>query len=573
MSSPSLVEAGPKSLDPGLTIPVGSHPVVPAVGSALLLWTTFPPADWSWFAWVALAPLFLLIRSERPARSVYLGAWAGGMVFWTLAIQWVRLTDPSAWLAWLVMALALSAFWPLFLALARLAVRRLNLPLMLAAPVVWVGLEYARAYVATGFPWYYLAHSQHAVLPVIQVADLTGSLGVSFAIALVNAWVVDLLTLPLLRPTSRGPRLTARQSIRLGVVLTMLGAMLGYGAYRIGTAGFRKGPRIALLQSSFVQRYKESKSPHELAAIYYGMVARAARAEPRPDLIVWPETSYPYNFVAIEPGLDPAALDRQVKTVIPAFTVADRLAQRDAILADLHGMTDRLGVAMLVGSLTYDHRADGLSRYNSAILTRPGVASVQSVNKLHLVPFGEYVPLIETFPWLVRLTPYNGSHIPSLTFGREPAWLDLGPLRLAAAICFEDTVPHVVRRFFREAKDGRHPDLLVNLSNDGWFHGSSEHEMHLAVSVFRAVENRVPLVRAANTGVSAIVDGNGRVLKSLPTLKQDVLVGEAPLDDRVGLYSSWGDWFGQTCLAVTIGLVPLGLFWPNRYRRPAAGLA
>ena len=148
--------------------------------------------------------------------------------------------------------------------------------------------------------------------------------------------------------------------------------------------------------------------------------------------------------------------------------------------------------------------------------------------------------MIETFPWLTAFTPYHGTHVPSLSFGRGPVWIDLGPYRLAAAICFEDTVPQVVRRFFREAKDGRHPDVLLNLSNDGWFHGSSEHDMHLAVSVFRAVENRVPLARAANTGVSAIVDGNGRVLKKLPKLEQDVLAGDVPLDDRSALYSRVG---------------------------------
>ncbi len=570
MPSAALAEAGPQpNALGGPSVPTGRHPIVPALTSALLLWTTFPPADWSWFAWVAVAPLFFLVKSERPARSIYLATWAGGMVFWTLAIQWVRLTDPTAWLAWLVMALTLSAFWPAFMALTRLAVRRLNLPLMIAAPVVWVALEYLRAYVATGFPWYYLAHSQHAVLPVIQIADVTGSLGVSFLIALVNAWVVDLVTLPLLRPTPRGARLTPRQTIRLGVVVGMLGLALAYGTYRLHSANFRKGPRVALLQSSFVQRYKEGKSPAELNAIYSRMVARAGRAEPRPDLIVWPETSYPYSYIAVESGLPDTALELQVKEMNPNFNVAQRLLQRDSILADLHGMTDRSGVAMLVGSLFYDHRSDGLSRYNAAILFQPGAATIQTVNKLHLVPFGEYVPLIETFPWLVRLTPYNGSHIPSLRFGQGPGWMDLGPYRLAAAICFEDTVPHVVRRFFHESKDGRHPDLLVNLSNDGWFHGSSEHEMHLAVSVFRSVENRVPLVRAANTGVSAIVDGNGRVLQSLPTLKQDVLIGEAPLDDRSSLYSSWGDWFGQTCLAVTIGLVPLSFFRSRLRVRPA----
>jgi apolipoprotein N-acyltransferase len=222
---------------------------------------------------------------------------------------------------------------------------------------------------------------------------------------------------------------------------------------------------------------------------------------------------------------------------------------------------------MLVGSLTFDHRPSGYSRYNSALLFQPGSATVQAAFKLHLVPFGEYVPLIETFPWLTALTPYHGTHIPSLDPGTDPVWLSLGPYRVVTAICFEDTVPQVVRRYFREAQDGPHPDLLVNLSNDGWFRGSSEHDMHLAVSVFRAVEHRVPLARAANMGVSAIVDGNGRVVASLPKLKEGVLAGVVPLDDRAGTYSTWGDWLGQSCLAVTIGLVPLAFLYPRLRRR------
>jgi apolipoprotein N-acyltransferase len=568
MSSPSLAEAAPEPNDAGGTrVRSGPHPVTLAVGSALVLWTAFPPADWSWLAWVALVPLFLLVPSRRPALSLYLGAWAGGMVFWSLAIQWVRLTDPSAWLGWLVMALALSVFWPAFLALTRLAVHRLRLPLMIAAPVVWVALEYVRAYFATGFPWFYLAHSQHAVLPVIQLADLTGSLGVSAVVALVNAWLVDVLTLPLLRPTPLGARLTRVQSLRLAAVATVLAATLGYGAFRLGTARFRDGPRVALIQSSFVQRLKESKRLDDLVAAYRALIDRAARAVKRPDLIVWPETSYPYGYVAIEPGLDDDTLDRQAKTLSKTLTAAQRRLQRDRIAADLHAWTDLVGIPMLVGSVTYDHRRDGLSRYNSAILFQPGLATIQCFHKLHLVPFGEYVPLIKVLPWLTVLTPYHGTHVPSLNPGRDPVWLELGPYRLAAAICFEDTVPQAVRRFFRESKDGRHPDVLINMSNDGWFQGSSEHEMHLAVSVFRAVENRVPLARAANTGVSAIVDGNGRVVVSLPTLKEGVLVGLIPLDDRAGLYSHWGDWLGLSCLAVSIGLLPLAWVWPARRRR------
>ena len=573
MSTPRLVAAETGTETAAGARPAGPHPVALGVGSALLLWSAFPPARWGWLAWLALVPLFLLVTSRRSRLAVYAGAWAGGMVFWTLAVSWVRLADESAWLAWLVMAAALSVFWPAFLLLARMAVGRLRLPTMVALPVVWVALEYVRAFVVTGFPWYYLAHTQHDVLPLIQVADLSGSLGVSFLVALVNAWLVDLLTRPLLRSTPRGPRLTPAQGFRLGVVAAALGSTLAYGGYRLSTAKFRPGPRVALLQTNLIQRYRSSRTSAELLNVYRDLVARAAKAAERPDLIVWPETSYPYQFQVFDPKLTAEALAGQLKILDFEFTPARWIARGEQNAKFLHKWTDEVGIPMLIGSVTYDHRPAGFSRYNSALLFEPGKAGVQRFYKIHLVPFGEYVPLIATFPWLVRLTPYRGTHVPSLTFGTDPVWLKLGPYSLATAICFEDTVPHVVRRFFDEAEGGRQPDVLLNMSNDGWFRGSSEHDMHLAVSVFRAVENRVPLARAANTGVSAIIDGNGRVLSALPKLKEDILFGVLPLDDRTGPYSRWGDWLGRSCLAVTIGLVPLAFVYPGyRARRKSRAL-
>jgi apolipoprotein N-acyltransferase len=220
-------------------------------------------------------------------------------------------------------------------------------------------------------------------------------------------------------------------------------------------------------------------------------------------------------------------------------------------------------VPMMVGSSIYEFKKSGSSKFNAAILFRPG-QPVQTYHKLHLVPFGEYVPLLKAFPWIIRLTPFRGSKVRFLDHGLKPAWFELGDYRLATAICFEDTVPHVVRRFFAEAPGGRQPDLLVNLSNDGWFHATAEHEMHLAVSVFRCIENRVPLARAVNTGISAMIDGNGQIVQSLAKLKTGVLTAVTPLDDRVSFYSQWGDWLGQFCLAAMIGLLVLGTFAPRR---------
>lgn len=560
----------PSALEPAKRNP----PIVLAMASAVLLWAAFPPAEWSGLAWFALVPFLTLVRSRRSPRTLYLAAWAGGMVFWLLAIQWVRLSDESAWLGWIVMALALSVFWPVSLALTRLAVLRLGLPLMLAGPIVWIAGEYARAYYFTGFPWYYVAHTQSRFIPIIQIADLTGSLGVSLLIVLVNTWIVDLISLPLLKSTPDGLRVTLDQRLRLGVVVVLLGTSLLYGAFRLRAADFREGPRVALIQSNLVQGLKMSESHEKLLELYASYVEKAASAEPRPDLIVWPETAYPYGYVNINENLGSEELQSQLQYVHDgSISTSQWLEKRDSIITHLHTWTDHLRIAMLVGTLFYDHQPGSYDKYNSAVLFEPGVASVQSFHKYHLVPFGEYVPLLQALPWLTILTPYPEGYVPSLSFGKEPTVLRLGRYRIATAICFEDTVPQVVRRFFGSVRNGEQPDLVVNLSNDGWFHGSSEHEMHLAASVFRAIEHRVPLARSANTGISAIVDGNGRVRQSLGTLKEGIVTGAIPLDDRTGLYSIVGDWLGLSCLAVTIGLWPLARFGTRLRRANPTALA
>ncbi len=196
MPSPVVAEADQRTIDAPIPGTIRPHPLVLGLSSALLLWSSFPPAQWSWLAWIALVPLFQLVVSERSRWAVYGGAWLGGFAFWLLSIQWVRLTDPCAWVAWVAMSLVLSLEWPIFVLIARRTVQRLGWPLMVVAPVVWVAVEYLRAFILTGFPWYYLAHSQHATLPLIQIADLAGALGLSFLIALCNAVWVELLDLP-----------------------------------------------------------------------------------------------------------------------------------------------------------------------------------------------------------------------------------------------------------------------------------------------------------------------------------------------------------------------------------------
>jgi apolipoprotein N-acyltransferase len=535
------------------------YPVVAGLASGFLLWTSFPPAEWNWLAWIALAPLFWLVTLRVDCRRAYLGAWAGGLLFWLLALSWVRLSDSEAWVGWIVMALVLSLWWPGFLALCRWAVIRLQLPLIIAAPIIWVGLEYFRAYFFTGFPWYYLGHSQFRVLFVIQIADITGSLGVSLLIATVNAFIVDVLTLPLLARTKKGARLTVRQNTRLCLVTILLGTTLCYGVFRISTAEFRDGPKVALLQSNLEQSHKIAGDPYQIILNFETLVARALSREARPDLIVWPETAYPYGFITVDPAVDAKSLESQVLSISKKLSVKDWLDKRTDVTEHLHLWTDRINVPMLVGSILYDHQPNTCNKYNSAILFEPSLRTLSFYHKMHLVPFGEYIPFIQTAPWLMYFTPYRGDRLPTLSFGAEPRSLVLGPYRLAVTICFEDTIPHVIGRFFGPGTDGHQPDVLINLSNDGWFHDSPELDMHLAIAVFRCVEHRVPLVRSVNTGLSAMVDGNGEIRAILPKEVDDVLLVTVPLDGRTSFYSRWGDWLGLSCAAVTIGLIPIGL--------------
>ena len=568
-------QAAPRPAPVGRTPRFFRHPVGLSVASAALLWLTFPPAEWHGAAWFALVPLFLLVADPKPRMSIYLAAWLGGFAFWLLAVQWILVVDQTAWLGWTVMALVLSLWWVGFVWVSRVMTRRFAWPITVVAPVVWVGLEYLRAHVLTGFPWYYLAHSQFRQIYWTQIADLSGSLGLSFLIALVNAAIVEFLA-----PVFFGSHLDASYNtetnwrryprpvwVRLGFVILGVLATLGYGLFRVHSASFRPGPRVAMLQSGEVQEYNsdKTKSSRALYEMYLNMVLRAADHQPRPDLIVWPETSYPYGHVVIDPGLKPEAFDEQIKSFNPDAIAADWTLKRDRNAEAFKRVLDRTQVPMMVGASTHDFRSSGYSRYNSAILFQPGL-DPQTYHKLHLVPFGEYVPLIDVFPWLTALTPYRGTRPHFLDFGERPSWFQLGKYHLAAAICFEDTLPHVVRRFFSEGPEGKQPDLIVNLSNDGWFHETSEHEMHLAVATFRCIENRAPMARAVNTGVSAMIDGNGSIVKSLSKTSVDVLDAVAPLDDRTSLYSRWGDWLGQLSLAGTVSLLIAG--WVAPKRRP-----
>jgi apolipoprotein N-acyltransferase len=524
---------------------------LPALASAVPLWLSYFPAHCGWLGWVALVPFLSLVRSPAASWRIYLAGWLGPLAFFFASLQWLRVADWRMNFTWIGLALFCSLFFLLGLWLLRVLDRWSRLPLVLSVPIVWTALEYFRAHALTGFPWYFLSHTQHAFLPVIQIADLGGAYLVTFVVAAVNALVFELLTAPRRRPLL--PQV-------VGVVLVLAG-VLGYGYWRLDQHDFASGPRIALLQGNVDQRIRNAAVEQEQAASdmvrhYRDLSDVAAAGTPPPNLIVWPETSFPHDWIEIAPGMSPSKRPADWQN-------GESLSRRMTRI-----IAQRSHTNVLLGLNCDVLAADGKpERYNSAVLVTPDGEKVDRYDKMHCVPFGEYVPLRDIFPWMNAFAPYDFDY--SVKTGERFTRFLLGPYHFGVVICYEDTDPYLARQYVRT--DGGEPavDFLVNISNDGWFNGTSEHEEHLAICRFRAVECRRAVVRAVNMGISAVIDGNGQVV-ALPgptwadsKKVASVVSATVPLDGRTSLYARWGDWLPWSCWTI------IGLVFVVRLVRPA----
>jgi apolipoprotein N-acyltransferase len=573
--------------------------LLPALATGVLLWLAYFPVDWGWLGWITLVPLLCLVRSEARPRRIYWCAWACGLAFFWPALQWMRVADYRMYATWALLATYCSFYIPAAVFLVRRLDRGTGLPLVVTLPVVWTGLELLRTHLLSGFAWYYLGHTQHAFLPFIQVADVTGAYGVTFLVAGVNAVAFEWLyrrrgfrawlSLPTEAPRSSPWALPAQTA----VMALLLGGVLAYGAWRLGQEGFVPGPRVALLQSSIDQRIRNFAAVSEEARTnvgqtYVKLCDLARKQQPRPDLVVWPETSFPAEWIEVSPQLPDTAKvgGEPVRIWRGAAEVVRRRAGNFAAFCNSN---------MLFGLNTEVATAEGtVRRYNSALLFRkdkgwlaPEFAVGERYDKMHRVPFGEFVPLRDWLPFMDAIAPYDYDY--SICAGERQTRLPLASASgrryyFGVLICYEDTDPNLARQFARSDGDAPPADFLVNISNDGWFDGTSEHEEHLAICRFRAVESRRAVARSVNMGVSAVIDGSGRVLAPETRSVRDgfrdwrvgadagelagpdwhgfkkvqgVLTATIPIDDRTSLYAYLGDWLPGGCWLV----VAAGLFW------------
>ena len=538
------------------TVPWHRSTLAVALAGSVLLWAAQPPLGLGWLAWFAPIPWLILVRRERlSGRRPYLALYLAALAFWLAAIHWLRLPHPALYVGWVALAAYLSFYLPVFVGLSRVAVHRLGVPLWLAAPTVWTGLELARAHVMTGFLMGSIAHTQADYPPVIQIADLAGEYAVDFLILLVAASLTSAFY-PARRPTALLPAIVS------------LACALAYGQLRLnntaeqGTADTtRNGPRIALIQGNSLADWKmDAAKQRQIMDEYIGLsheaVARAKKLDDgRPvDLIVWPETMFRSGLTTFEPGYKmPPGVDRTVEeiTAYGPNDLTSLVRQLDTpVLVGIdrvHVVGDGSGVA--------NGAAPNYLAYNSSVLVDRGGKMIGTYDKQHLVVFGEYVPFAKWFPVLNRLSSVTGS----AEAGAEPVALELDGVRYSPNICYETAMPHVIRKQVATLADrDESPDVLVNLTNDAWYWGSSELDMHLACGVFRAVETRRPLVTAANGGISAWIDHYGVIRAESPRQQTDVILADVELTDMHSPYVAWGDWFAGLCLACSVGFGLVG---------------
>ncbi len=485
-------------------------------------------------AWVALAPLLVALGGASLSRATALG-FVTGLVYFTGTLYWITRVMAvygalQPFVAVLVNSL-LIAYLALFPALFAAATRRLVLSYgpraLLAAPLVWVTTELGRTYLLTGFPWVLLGYSQLSVLPVAQAASLFGVYGLSALVAAVSAAIAfsvgPVTIIP--GPAKAGhyavnvPNVVSgfSRTLPLAAALILVVALAAWGSLRVARGELTAGPavRVALVQGNVAQG--EKWDPRQAPDIFenYLRMTRQAIAEGA-DLVVWPESSTPFTFET-----EHAAAD------------SIRRIARDA------------RVPILLGSDQIERGAP-TRYYNSAYLVRADGSTGAVYRKMHLVPFGEYVPLKRLLFFAEPLV----EAVSDFSAGDSAVLMPVDGHSISTAICYEIVYPDLVRRFVAAGSE-----LLTTITNDAWFGDTSAPHQHFAQASMRAVENGRYLVRAANTGISGVVDPYGRVLVQSRLFEPAVVTATVTYRTEKTLYTRIGDLFAYMAVLTTIALL------------------
>jgi apolipoprotein N-acyltransferase len=547
-------------------------PWLAAICSGLLCTACFPPFNLTWLCWIALTPLIAAVwffgkESRHPwLRNLLLGYVAGLAFFWTV-FSWLTTVTVLGWFVlqfYMAIYFALWAWfcglvrprekqkqsgakkWDQMLAQARRAAappqsvwtkstNNLLLAFILAA--AWVTHEWLRAWVFSGWGWNGLGVALHDKWPLIQIAELTGVAGLSFMVAFANVIIVTTVRRLIVEARSH----TVRPHFDLTLTMAGIVGVLTFGLRSAQISTPTKPLRVAAVQPNIPQTQKfDPQFTRKIFDQFRRLSEIALRANPPPDLLIWPESSMP--------GL--VLRERESNNFVMQLAAS---AESDLLLG------------------TIDEQNGDV--YNAALLVSDGGEQVQVYRKVHLVPFGEFVPGRHKVPLLARIV---GDQVPGdFTAGKEYTIFSLtnSDVQVAPLICFEDTIGELTRRFVLPTESSPGANLLVDITNDGWFLHSPGSHQHLVNAIFRCVETRRPMVRAANTGVTCFVNEFGRVTQMLRdetgnTFREGVLTGEIkiPVEHELTFYTRHGELFAKVCAVIT--LFAIVIFFGTRGRKP-----
>ena len=556
------------------------------LASAAMLTVIQAPIGWAALAWVAFVPFILACCRQVRPRRMFLMTYVISFLYWAGNLYWIF---PVTIIGGITICLYTALLWPV-LAICLRFCREKRIPLFLAAGVLIVGIERMQGLFLGGFFWRFLAHSQYENTTIIQIADIFGAGGVSFLIAMVNGLFAELIinvrTKIATIPKASGFEAATRRLL-LSVVLVVAAviASIAYGRWRIGQEEqcIEPGPLAASLQSNVPQSIKRTfESGDEL---FDGlMVHSKAAVEAGAELIVWPETM-------VQAWLNPEILrllDASHDWNVLDNELAEHAKDSAYLLVGAYGGTPEI---------TDDGQVKLAKKFNSAFLyDKSGRKDTEVYNKIHLVPFGEVLPLRRKLSWFyellmnIKFIPYNFDY--SLDYGTSYTVFEMAgekgrgqiqDYNFGVIICYEGTVPEIAKNFALDENGEKRIDWIVNISNDGWFvrfaddkvRPSTELAQHAAICAFRAVENRLAVLRSVNTGISCLIDSAGRIRDGylqgdLPTdaMSRTGMDGwfteRIPIDKRTSFFSKYGEWLDYCCelcvILLIIGLLSVKFF-------------
>lgn len=475
--------------------------------SSVLYAITFPRVNFWFLAYFSLVPLFFAMEDVSVKSGFFSGLLFGTisgifMFYWVTVAMTVYGGINLFFSALLLLSLGLITgllfFAPMTALITYFMRKGINL-LFVGAPL-WVSFEFLKTYLFTGFPWNLFGYSQKPFLEIIQISDITGVYGVSFLLVFINSGIFYSL--------KRYRKVRKFITLEMAVSIILFLICLTYGIIQKNrwTSLIKEGKTLSfgLIQGNINQDQKWDKAYQDETMRIYTELTQKSYANGAA-LVIWPETATPFYFQSSS-------------------------TYREQVLSLARDNRKWL----IFGSPAYSYFNNKMHLYNSAYSISPDGVITGRYDKMHLVPFGEYVPLKKILFFVDKLVPAAGD----FSRGEEIVLLNAGEYKVGISICYEIIFPGLVRKF---AKHGA--DILVTITNDAWFGKTSAPYQHFAMASFRAIENRKPLLRAANTGITGYVDQTGRVIAKTDIFTTEWLNGTVNVTEEISFYSKYGDLF------------------------------